>query len=85
MNSHPKIIGSEVPTARTRRKSEVFPGKTECAIVENKKADNPNPDNTSAVKLVLYVQQLWNRHRCVDDRVGFGHLQRALGSFLRQY
>lgn len=53
--SHPKIIGSEVPIANTRRKSEVFPGKTECAIVENKKADNPNPDNTNPVKVVLYV------------------------------
>jgi hypothetical protein len=55
MNSHPKIIGSEVPIAKTRRKSEVFPGKTECAIVENRKADNPKPDNTSPVKLVLYT------------------------------
>jgi len=53
MNNHPKTIGSEVPIARTRRKSEVLPGKTECAIVENKKADSPKPDNTNPVELVL--------------------------------
>lgn len=55
MKNQPKIIGSEVPTVRTRRKSEVFPGKIECAIEENKKADNPKPDSTNAVKLVLYA------------------------------
>ena len=55
MNDHPKIIGSAVPIANTRRKSEVFPGKNACAIVENKKADSPKPDNTSPVKLVLCV------------------------------
>lgn len=53
MKNHPKIMGSEVPIAKTRRKSEVFPGKTECAIVENKKAESPKPDNTRPVKLVL--------------------------------
>ena len=53
MKNHPKIIGNEVPIAKTRRKSEVFPGKTECAIVENKKAESPKPDNTNPVKLVL--------------------------------
>ena len=41
MKNHPKIIGSEVPIAKTRRKSEVFPGKIERAIAENKKADSP--------------------------------------------
>jgi hypothetical protein len=51
--NHPKIIGSEVPIAKTRRKSEVFPGKTERAIAEKKKADSPKPDNTNPVKLVL--------------------------------
>jgi len=55
MKNHPKIIGSEVPIARTRRKSEVFPGKIECATVENKKADNPKPDNTNPVELALYA------------------------------
>lgn len=55
INNHPKIIGIEVPIAKTRRKSEVFPGKTVCAIVENKKADSPKPDNTNPVKLVLYA------------------------------
>ena len=60
--NHPKIIGSEVPTAKTRRKSEVFPGKTECAIVENKKADSPKPDNTNPVKLVLYTRRSRSRH-----------------------
>jgi hypothetical protein len=52
--THPKIIGNDVPMAKTRRKSEVFPGNTACAIVENKKADSPKPDNTNAVMLVLY-------------------------------
>ena len=50
---YPKIIGSEVPIAKTRRKSEVFPGKKECAIAENKKAERPKPDNSSPMKLVL--------------------------------
>jgi hypothetical protein len=81
MNSHPKIIGSEVPIAKTRRKSEVFPGKTECAMVENRKADSPKPDNTSPIKVVLYTSQPRSQHRCGVARIGFEYSQRGLGSF----
>ena len=78
--NHPKIIGSEVPIAKTRRKSEVFPGKAERAIAEKKKADSPKPDNTNPVKLVLYAWQSRSWHRC---RVGrFGPLTRCSGKLL---
>lgn len=81
----PKIIGSEVPIAKTRRKSDVFPGKTECAIAENKKADSPKPDNTNPVKLVLYAWQSKSRDEGRVGRMGFEHLQDVPGSFWRQY
>jgi hypothetical protein len=42
-------MGIVVPRARTKRKSDVFPGKSVCAIVEKKNADNPNPDTTRPV------------------------------------
>ena len=45
----PTSIGRDVPSERRRRKEEVSPGKTVCAIVENRNADSPNPDSTSAV------------------------------------
>jgi len=85
INSHPKIIGIEVPIAKTRRKSEVFPGKIVCATVENKKADSPKPDNTNPVKLVLYAQQSRSQHRCGVGWIGSGHLQYVLGNFWRQH
>lgn len=46
---NPRDIGMLVPKARTKRKVEVFPGKTVCAMVEKKNAERPNPDTTSPV------------------------------------
>lgn len=45
-----------VPTARVSKKSEVFPGKIVCAIVEKRKADNPKPEITVPVTVVLYFR-----------------------------
>jgi hypothetical protein len=50
-----------VPTARVSKKSEVFPGKIVCAIVEKRKADNPKPDIMIPVTVVLYIQQQGER------------------------
>ena len=46
MKKNPSIMGSDVPNASTRRKSDVLPGNSICEIVEKKNADNPNPDTT---------------------------------------
>ena len=47
MKKKPSIIGSDVPRASTRRKSDVFPGNRTCEIVEKKNADSPDPDTTT--------------------------------------
>lgn len=52
MKNQPTIIGRDVPIASIRRKSEVFPGNKPCAIVENKNAESPKPDNTNPVVVV---------------------------------
>lgn len=66
MRNQPSTIGVAVPTARVSKKSEVFPGKIVCAIVEKRNADNPKPEMTIPVTVVLYVvhkngQRLWFR------------------------
>jgi hypothetical protein len=43
---NPKIIGIEVPSARTSRKSDVLPGKRVCERDEKKNAESPKPDMT---------------------------------------
>lgn len=48
------IKGSEVPIARISKNEEVSPGKTTCAMVENKKADSPNPEITNPVVVARY-------------------------------
>lgn len=58
MRNQPSIIGMAVPTARVSKKSEVFPGKIVCAIVEKTKADSPKPEITVPVTVVLYIQGL---------------------------
>jgi len=58
MRNQPSIIGVAVPTARVSKKSEVFPGKIVCAIVEKRKADNPKPEITVPVTVVLYFREL---------------------------
>jgi hypothetical protein len=45
----PRIIGSDVPRARRRRKYEVFPPKRACPTAEKKNAERPKPDNTKLV------------------------------------
>lgn len=50
--NQPIIIGMDVPIARTSRKSEVLPGNRPCAIIENKNAESPKPENTSPVVVV---------------------------------
>ena len=45
----PRTIGSDVPNARRRRKDEVLPAYAMCDNVENRKAERPNPDNTTPV------------------------------------
>lgn len=52
MKNQPRMVGTDVPIARTRRKSEVFPGNRPCAIVENKNAESPKPDSTNPVVVV---------------------------------
>lgn len=52
----PSIMGSDVPTARTSRNSDVFPGNMTCAMVENRKAESPKPDMTSPVVVARCTQ-----------------------------
>ena len=56
IKNQPSTIGTAVPTARVSKKSEVFPGKMTCAIVEKRKADNPKPETTVPVTVALYTQ-----------------------------
>jgi hypothetical protein len=42
----PKIIGIEVPSPSTSKKSDVLPGKSMCEMEEKKNADSPKPDMT---------------------------------------
>ncbi len=49
--------GREVPTARMSKNEDVSPGKTAWAIVENKKADRPNPDITNPVVVARYISK----------------------------
>lgn len=56
MKKKPTIMGIDVPRARRRRKDEVSPGKTVCAIVEKKNADSPKPDITSPVVEARYTK-----------------------------
>ena len=53
----PGMKGREVPMARISRNDEVSPGKTACAIVENRKADSPNPDITNPVVVARYIPE----------------------------
>ena len=57
IRNQPSAIGIGVPSARVSKKLEVFPGKIVCAIVEKRKADNPNPATTTPVMVVLYTQK----------------------------
>lgn len=57
MRNQPIIIGVAVPIARVSKKSEVFPGNIVCAIAEKRKADNPKPETTIPVTVVLYIQE----------------------------
>lgn len=55
MKNQPSTIGVAVPTAKVSKKSEVFPGKIVCAIVEKRNADNPKPEMTIPVTVALYT------------------------------
>jgi hypothetical protein len=50
----PRIMGSVVPSARTRRKDDTSPGNKVCAIVENMNAESPNPETTRPVTVAFY-------------------------------
>ena len=54
---NPKIMGKEVPTARSSSKEEVSPEKNRRAIAEKKKAESPNPDMTIPVVVALCYQK----------------------------
>ena len=66
MRNQPSTIGVAVPSARVSKKPEVFPGKIVCATVENTKADNPNPETTIPVTVVLYTQETVSTVEFVD-------------------
>ena len=51
---NPRIIGREVPKASMSRNSEVFPGKSVCAMVEKRKADRPKPEITIPFAVARY-------------------------------
>jgi hypothetical protein len=53
----PRIIGSDVPKARRRRKDEVSPPKRACPTAEKKNAERPKPDNTKLVVVDLFRSQ----------------------------
>lgn len=53
MRKKPRIIGEAVPTAKRKRKDDVFPAKNEREMVENRKAERPNPEITSPVVMPL--------------------------------
>jgi len=71
INNQPSTIGTAVPTARVSKKSEVFPGKMVWAIVEKRKADNPKPEMTAPVTVVLYIQDRGgnSQHRIADQEL----------------
>ena len=48
----PKIMGKDVPIARTNRKDDVSPGNATWAKVENTNAESPNPERTRLVETV---------------------------------
>ena len=74
--NQPSIIGVAVPTARVSKKSEVFPGKIVCAIVEKRNADNPKPETTTPVTVVLYIQARGECSRRCGSRIGTHKLAR---------
>lgn len=61
-------MGKEVPMASTRRNAEVSPGNMICAMLENKNADKPNPDNTMPVVVARYFAKVWSMN---EDHVIF--------------
>lgn len=50
----PMTMGMEVPRARTRRNSEVLPGKRMWDIEEKRNAERPKPDITMATAVARY-------------------------------
>ena len=69
IKNQPSIIGMAVPTARVSKKSEVFPGKIVCASVEKRKADNPKPEMTIPVTVVLYMQERGENNQRRGSRI----------------
>jgi len=51
---NPKIMGIDVPSPSTSRKSDVLPGKSVCEIDEKKNAESPNPDMTRPTVTARY-------------------------------
>jgi hypothetical protein len=49
------IIGMDVPSAKTRKKDDVSPGKNRCAMLEKKKAERPKPEMTRPVVDALCI------------------------------
>lgn len=75
MKNQPSIIEAGVPRARVSKKPEVFPRKIVRAMVENRKADNPKPEITIAVTVVLCKRGVSRGNRCgsgvgTDDLIG---------------
>ena len=57
MKNQPTTIEAGVTRARVSRKPEVSPRKIVRASVEKRKADNPKPEITIPVAVVLCVEQ----------------------------
>jgi hypothetical protein len=55
MKKNPKIMGIAVPSPRTSKKSDVFPGKRMCEMEEKKKAESPKPDMTMATAIARWT------------------------------
>lgn len=53
MKKNPRIMGNAVPKERSKRNADVSPANAKWAIVENRNADRPNPDNTIPVVVAL--------------------------------
>ena len=58
IKTNPRTMGMDVPSARTRRNSDVSPGKSRYDMLEKKKAERPKPDMTIPTAVARYVKKI---------------------------
>lgn len=78
MKKKPSIMGRAVPTAKSRRKDDVFPAKKEREIDEKRNAERPKPEMTSPVVIpLLKVHQYLTSRKC--DFTTYHMIRKRLG------